>query len=248
MPKNLPVLSPEHYLNRELSWLEFNSRVLEEASDPSNPTLERIKFLSIVSSNLDEFFEIRVAGLQEQLYAGLEPQDFPADGLAPTEQLTRIDQRVHQLVGDQYRLLHSELIGDLQKSGIEWVQLGDLSRSERAYVDALFANSVYPVLTPLAIDPGHPFPHVHNKSLNIALLVERKHANQLQELFAVVQVPAVLDRVVMLPGGPDRVRFLLLEDVIAAHLGTLFGGFRVLGHTVFRVTRNTDLTIDEDDA
>jgi polyphosphate kinase len=248
MPKNLSEFSQEHYLNRELSWLEFNARVLEEAADPNNPSLERIKFLSIVSSNLDEFFEIRVAGLQEQLYAGLEPQDFPADGLAPAEQLTRIDQRVHQLVADQYRLLHTELIGDLQRSGIEWVRLEDLSSPERAFVDALFADSIYPVLTPLAIDPGHPFPHVHNKSLNIALLVERQHANQLQELFAVVQVPAVLDRVVVLPGTPDRVRFVLLEDVIAAHLETLFGGFRVLGHTVFRVTRNTDLTIDEDDA
>ena len=248
MPKNLPVFSPEHYLNRELSWLEFNSRVLEEAADPTNPGLERIKFLSIVSSNLDEFFEIRVAGLQEQLYAGLEPQDFPADGLAPTEQLARIAQRVHHLVAEQYRLLHQGLISELQQSGIEWVRLPDLSPAELAYVDTLFASSIYPVLTPLAIDPGHPFPHVHNKSLNIALLVERKHANQLQELFAVVQVPAVLDRVVLLPGAPDKVRFVLLEDVIAAHLGTLFGGFRVLGHTVFRVTRNTDLTIDEDEA
>jgi len=248
MPKNLPVLSPEHYLNRELSWLEFNSRVLEEAADPTNPALERIKFLSIVSSNLDEFFEIRVAGLQEQLYAGLEPQDFPADGLAPAEQLTRIAQRVHGLVGEQYRLLHQELVGELQQSGIEWVGLADLSPAERTYVDTLFVASIYPVLTPLAIDPGHPFPHVHNKSLNIALLVERKHTNQLQELFAVVQVPAVLDRVVLLPGSPERARFVLLEDVIAAHLDMLFGGFRVLGHTVFRVTRNTDLTIDEDAA
>ena len=248
MPKNSPEFSQEHYLNRELSWLEFNARVLEEAADRSNPTLERIKFLSIVSSNLDEFFEIRVAGLQEQLYAGLEPQDFPADGLAPAEQLTRIDQRVHRLVGEQYRLLHEELIGELKQSGIQWMTLAELSTSERAYVDDLFASSIYPVLTPLAIDPGHPFPHVHNKSLNIALLVERKHVNQMQELFAVVQVPAVLDRVVLLPGSPDRFRFVLLEDVIAAHLGTLFGGFRVLGHTVFRVTRNTDLTIDEDEA
>ena len=189
-----------------------------------------------------------MAGLQEQLYAGLEPQDFPADGLAPAEQLTRIAQRVHGLVGEQYRLLHQELIGELQQSGIEWVGLADLSPAERSYVDALFVTSIYPVLTPLAIDPGHPFPHVHNKSLNIALLVERTHTNQLQELFAVVQVPAVLDRVVLLPGSPDRARFVLLEDVIAAHLGMLFGGFRVLGHTVFRVTRNTDLTIDEDDA
>ena len=248
MPKNLPEFSQEHYLNRELSWLEFNARVLEEAADPANPPLERIKFLSIVSSNLDEFFEVRVAGLQEQLYAGLEPQDFPADGLAPAEQLARIGQRTHQLVGDQYRLLHDELIGQLEQSGIQWVRLADLLPAERRYVDSLFSSSIYPVLTPLAIDPGHPFPHVHNKSLNIALLVERKHANQPQELFAVVQVPAVLDRVVVLPGDPDRVRFVLLEDIIAAHLETLFGGFSVVGHTVFRVTRNTDLTIAEDDA
>jgi polyphosphate kinase len=248
MPKNLPEFPQEHYLNRELSWLEFNARVLEEAADPTNPTLERIKFLSIVSSNLDEFFEVRVAGLQEQLYAGLEPQDFPADGLAPTEQLRLIDHRVHRLVGDQYRLLHEELIGELQRSGIEWLRLEQLTPSERRYVDSLFDTSVYPVLTPLAIDPGHPFPHVHNKSLNIALLVERQHANQLQELFAVVQVPSVLDRVVILPSDADGLRFVLLEDVIAAHLEALYGGFRVLGHTVFRVTRNTDLTIDEDDA
>src|SRR5918996_5294515 len=127
MPKNTSQFPQENYLNRELSWLEFNTRVLEEAADATNPCLERIKFLSIVSSNLDEFFEVRVAGLQEQLYAGLEPQDFPADGLAPAEQLRRIDQRVHRLVADQYRLLHEELIGQLQQSGIEWVRLGDLS-------------------------------------------------------------------------------------------------------------------------
>jgi polyphosphate kinase len=247
-PKNLAQFSPEHYLNRELSWLEFNARVLEEAADPTNPWLERVKFLSIVSSNLDEFFEVRVAGLQQQLYAGLEPQDFAVDGLAPAAQLTRIAERAHRLVGEQYRLLHEELIGGLKENGIEWVRLAELTQAERAYVDALFADNIYPVLTPLAIDPGHPFPHVHNKSLNIALLIEGEHANQLQELFAVVQVPAVLDRVVLLPGPSDHARFVLLEDVIAAHLDRLFGGFRVLRHTVFRVTRNTDLAIDEDDA
>jgi polyphosphate kinase len=247
-PKNLTQFSAEHYLNRELSWLEFNARVLEEAADPTNPWLERVKFLSIVSSNLDEFFEVRVAGLQQQLYAGLEPQDFSPDGLAPAVQLAKISERTHQLVGEQYRLLHEELIGGLKENGIEWVRLEELTRAERAYVDALFAHNIYPVLTPLAIDPGHPFPHVHNKSLNIALLIEGEHSNQLQELFGVVQVPAVLDRVVLLPGPAKPARFVLLEDVIAAHLGTLFGGFRVLRHTVFRVTRNTDLTIDEDDA
>ncbi len=248
MTKNVAQFSPEHYLNRELSWLEFNGRVLEEAADPTNPWLERLKFLSIVSSNLDEFFEIRVAGLQQQLYAGLEPQDFAPDGLSPADQLRRIALRVHELVSEQYRLLHQELIGGLKENGVEWVRLAELSADERAYVDDLFVGSIYPVLTPLAIDPGHPFPHVHGKSLNIALLVEGKHANQLQELFAVVQVPAVIDRVVLLPGSAERIRFVLLEDVIAAHLATLFGGFRVIGHTVFRVTRNTDLTIDEDDA
>src|SRR4051795_5539934 len=221
MLKTITEFPQENYLNRELSWLEFNARVLEEAADPGNPVLERLKFLAIVSSNLDEFFEVRVAGLQEQLYAGLEPQDFPADGLAPAEQLDRIDVRAHRLVTDQYRLLHRELIPQLRQSGIEWLRLEELTPAERAYVDNLFSSSVYPVLTPLAIDPGHPFPHVHNKSLNVALLVERKHANQLQELFAVVQVPAVLDRVVLLPGSPDRVRFVLLEDIIAAHLSRM---------------------------
>ena len=248
MPKNLAQFPPDHYLNRELSWLEFNSRVLEEAADAANPWLERMKFLSIVSSNLDEFFEIRVAGLQQQLHAGLEPQDFAADGLDPANLLTRIANRAHGLVDEQYRLLHQELIGGLKENGIEWVRLADLTKPEREYVDTLFATSIYPVLTPLAIDPGHPFPHVHNKSLNIALLVEGGTPNQLQELFAVVQVPAVLDRVVILPGSTEPIRFVLLEDVIAAHLGTLFGGVRVVGHTVFRVTRNTDLEIDKDDA
>jgi polyphosphate kinase len=247
-PKNLTQFSAENYLNRELSWLEFNARVLEEAADPTNPWLERVKFLSIVSSNLDEFFEVRVAGLQQQLYAGLEPQDFTPDGLAPAVQLAKISERVHEIVGEQYRLLHQELIGGLKENGIEWVRLEELSRAERTYVDSLFAHNIYPVLTPLAIDPGHPFPHVHNKSLNIALLIEGEHSSQVQELFAVVQVPAVLDRVVLLPGPAKPARFVLLEDIIAAHLGTLFGGFRVLRHTVFRVTRNTDLTIDEDDA
>jgi polyphosphate kinase len=248
MPKNLPQFPTEHYLNRELSWLEFNFRVLEEAADPTNPLLERVKFLAIVSSNLDEFFEVRVAGLQQQLYAGLEPQDFAPDGLSPLTQLNMISERAHLLVAEQYRLLQDELIAGLKENGIEWVQFAGLSKTERAFVDGLFANNIYPVLTPLAIDPGHPFPHVHNKSLNIALLIEGEHSNQLQELFAVVQVPAVLDRVVLLPGEGNGIRFVLLEDVIAANLGTLFGGFRVVGHTVFRVTRNTDLTIDEDDA
>jgi len=247
-----PAFPPDHYLNRELSWLEFNARVLEEAADPSNPLLERLKFTSIFSSNLDEFFEVRVAGLLQQLYAGIEPQDYGADGLDPVEQLSRIEARVHALVAEQHRLLDSEIMPGLAAAGIQRVSLDSLEPAERDYVDKLFAHEIYPILTPLAIDPGHPFPHVHNKSLNIVLLVENAETGQ--QLYGVVQVPALLDRVVALPagegsgGGPERLRFVLLEEIIASHLGDLFGGFRVLAHTVFRVTRNTDLAINEDEA
>jgi len=247
MPSNYqPAFPPDHYLNRELSWLEFNARVLEEAADPTNPLLERLKFAAIFSANADEFFEVRVAGLQQQLYAGIEPQDYGADGLDPAQQLGEIATRVHALVAEQHRLLDSEILPGLAAAGIARVGYDQLDSAEREYLDKLFAREIYPVLTPLAIDPGHPFPHVHNKSLNIVLLVENEQSGQ--QLFAVVQVPALLDRVVALPGPADRVRFVLLEEIIAAHLGDLFGGFRVLAHTVFRVTRNTDLAINEDEA
>ena len=244
-----PAFPPDHYLNRELSWLEFNARVLEEAADPSNPWLERLKFLAIFSSNLDEFFEIRVAGLQQQVYAGVEPQDYGADGMAPAEQLAAIDRRTHELVAEQYRILNDEVLPGLATGGVQRVRLEDLTDAERRHVDTLFRASIAPVLTPLAIDPGHPFPHVHNKSLNIALVVERKNGGNKRRHFAVVQVPAVLDRVVIVSThGEGRVRFVLLEDIIARHLGELFGGLGVVSHTVFRVTRNTDLTIEEEDA
>ncbi len=239
---------PDHYLNRELSWLEFNARVLEEAHDPATPLLERLKFLAIFSSNLDEFFEIRVAGLQQQLYAGLEPQDYGTDGLDAQAQLARVTERAHQLVTEQYRVLADEVFAGLAAQGIDRVTYDRLAQAERTQVNEVFETSVYPVLTPLAIDPGHPFPHVHNKSLNIALLIEGPHRDRTQRLFAVVQVPSVLPRVMLLPDGGERLRFLLLEDLIAARLSELFGGFQVLGHTVFRVTRNTDLVINEDEA
>ena len=243
-----PRYPADHYLNRELSWLEFNARVLEEAQDAATPLLERLKFLAIFASNLDEFFEVRVAGLQQQAYAGLEPQDYGADGLDAQGQLARINERTHRLVEEQYRVLGEEVLPALAAQGIGRVTVAELDDAERGDVDRLFRTSVYPVLTPLAIDPGHPFPHVHNKSLNIALLIEGASNGDVQRLFAVVQVPAVLSRVMFLRSEPERQRFLLLEDLVAAHLGELFGGFRVLAHTVFRVTRNTDLEINEDEA
>jgi polyphosphate kinase len=250
MPERpLPSYPPEFYLNRELSWLEFNARVLEEAADPSNPLLERAKFLAIFSSNLDEFFEIRVSGLQQQVYAGVAPQDYGADGLAPADQLAAISKRAQALVAAQYRVLREDVFPGLATAGIERVPFHALTGAERQRVETLFRTSIAPVLTPLAIDPGHPFPHVHNKSLNIALVVERKNGGQAKrQHFAVVQVPAVLDRLVVVSWEPGRARFILLEDLITHHLSELFGGLRVLRHTCFRVTRNTDLTIEEEDA
>src|SRR5881275_1742978 len=136
---------PSHYINRELSWLEFDERVLEEARDPSNPLLERLKFLAIFSSNLDEFFEIRVAGLQQQVYAGVEPQDYGADGLAPADQLAAIERRVHELVAEQYRILNDEVLPGLAAGGVERVRFDDLSDAERRHVNALFRASIAPV-------------------------------------------------------------------------------------------------------
>jgi len=242
-----PKLSSEHYLNRELSWLEFNARVLEEARDPGNPLLERLKFLAIFSSNLDEFFEVRVAGLQEQVYAGMAPQDFGADGLGPAEQLAAVDPKVHAMVAEQYRVLGEEVMPGLAEQGIVLVRYHELTDDERAHVDELFGASIYPVLTPLAIDPGHPFPHVHNKSLNLALLI-RPDDEPDETVPAVVQVPALLDRIVPVARGPGKFRFMLLEDLVLRHVQDLFGGFRVVDSTVFRVTRNTDLTLQEEEA
>jgi polyphosphate kinase len=198
----VPAYPPDHYINRELSWLEFNGRVLEEAADMTNPWLERLKFLAI--------FEIRVAGLQQQVFAGVEPQDYGADGVAPAEELSAIDQRAHELVAAQYRILSEHVFPGLAAGGIERVCFEQLDGSERHEVESLFRSSIYPVLTPLAIDPGHPFPHVHNKSLNVALLVERENGGAPRQHFAVVQVPTVLDRVVVVSRGGGHVRYILL--------------------------------------
>ncbi|UCF42060.1 MAG: polyphosphate kinase 1 [Gemmatimonadota bacterium] len=241
-----PQYAPERYINREMSWLEFNHRVLEEAGDRSNPLLERLKFLAIFSSNLDEFFEIRVAGLQQQVDAGVEPQDYGADGLGPGDQLVAAERKVRELVAEQYRLFNEEVGPALADVGMERVGYADLSAAERLAADSLFQGSVYPVLTPLAVDPGHPFPHVHHKSLNIILRVEAERRDQRH--VAVVQVPSVLDRAVIVTRQDGRLRYVLLEDIIVRHLGELFGGFRVLSHAIFRVTRNADLRIQEEQA
>jgi polyphosphate kinase len=237
---------PALYINRELSWLDFNERVLEEARDPSNPLLERLRFLAISASNLDEFFEVRVAGLQAQVYENLEPQDTPPDGMGPLAQLVEIARRTHDFVNRQYEVWRTEIRPELTKYGIIVCDSDSLTESQNAYLDEFFVREVYPVLTPLAIDPAHPFPHLHNKSLNLILRIEPHGQDIPRQPYAVLRVPTVLNRLVSIPSeGDGQHRFVLLEDVIGPRLDALFGGFRVTGRVPFRVTRNSDLTIQE---
>ena len=244
-PSTIPA-DPSLFINRELSWLEFNERVLEESRDASNPLLERLRFLAISGSNLDEFFEVRVAGLQAQLYDDLEPQDTPPDGMGPLTQLVEISRRAHDFVDRQYQTWLEVLRPVLADHGILVCEDDDLSPDQRAYLDNYFDGQVYPVLTPLAIDPAHPFPHLHNKSLNLILRVEALNEDPPRQLYAVLQVPGVLSRLVPLPSLPDgKHRFIPLEEVIGPRLDSLFGGFRVAARVAFRVTRNSDLTIQE---
>jgi polyphosphate kinase len=239
-------LDPSLFINRELSWLDFNERVLEEARDPSNPLLERLRFLAISTSNLDEFFEVRVAGLQAQLYENLEPQDAPPDGMGPLAQLTEIARRAHDFVARQYETWWKEIRPELTKHGIRVCGPDELTPAHNAFLDKYFDSQVYPVLTPLAIDPAHPFPHLHNKSLNLILRIETIGQDPPRQLYAVLQVPSVLSRLVPLPEeGDGQKRFVLLEDVIGPRLDALFGGFKVAAWAAFRVTRNSDLTIQE---
>ncbi|HEX8202535.1 MAG TPA: polyphosphate kinase 1 [Isosphaeraceae bacterium] len=239
-------LDPSLYINRELSWLAFDERVLEEAREPSNPLLERLRFLAISASNLDEFFEVRVAGLQAQLYDNLEAQDPPPDGLGPLAQLVEIARRTRDFVARQYEVWRAEIRPQLADCGIVVCRPEELTETQDTFLNHYFEAEVYPVLTPLAIDPAHPFPHLHNKSLNLILRLESQGQTPVRQLYAVLQVPSVLNRLVRLPDEDDgRRRFVLLEDVIGPRLDSLFGGFKVAARVSFRVTRNSDLTIQE---
>jgi polyphosphate kinase len=237
------------YLNRELSWLEFNARVLAEAENEAVPLLERLKFHAIVASNLDEFFMVRVAGLKQQLTG--EVEEMRPDRMTVTEQLTAISQRVHELVDRQSADLMNNLLPKLLEQGIRLVKPESLSPDAQAGLDQRFKNEIFPILTPIAIDPGHPFPHLRNKSLNLGVMFQRDGA--LEVGFGVVQVPMMLPRLFEVlgvkgaDGSPARHTFVLLEDLIARNVATIFPAVRLKGVYVFRVTRNFDLEIDEEE-
>jgi polyphosphate kinase len=238
------------FFNRELSWLEFNARVLEEACDTTVPLAERLKFQGIVANNLDEFYMVRVAGLKQ--LAANNVNDVNADGMLPPEQLARVSTRVHDMVRTLYQNWRGEIATKLaNKVGIALVRPSDLSKEQRSALELRFARDIWPVLTPLAVDQGHPFPALRNRSLNLAILLhkERQRVARRHTIVAVVQVPSVLARLVEIQSAPDgKALFILLEDLIAMHVGGLFPGFRVVGCSPFRVTRNFDLSIDEDEA
>ena len=237
------ISNPALYVNRELSWLEFNQRVLEEAQDPSNPLLERVKFLCIVSSNLDEFFEVRVAGVKQQSQSNLSAAG--PDGLSPNEQLAAISGRARQLFEDQYRLWNEELVPALEAQNIFFLKYDELTKEEKQYYSKYFERSVYPVLTPLAVDPVHPFPQLLNKSLNVAVGLEGK---ELSTQLAVVQVPRILPRLLPYKAGENGMyRYIFIGNLIQAHVSALFHGVKVTGAYQIRVTRNSDLYLDEEE-
>jgi polyphosphate kinase len=238
---------PEHFINRELSWLEFNARVLEEAEDANNPLLERVKFLAIFASNLDEFFMVRVAGLREQAFDEMLPQDPPADGLAPLAQLQRIAQRTKQLVAQQYKCWNESIVPALATAGIRIHAVTDLDAKLGKSLDKYFRQAVFPVLTPMAIDPAHPSPRFHNRGIYLAAMLERISGIGPQRLFAVVQVPQVLPRFVAVEPN-DKQNFVLLDDLIASRLPDLFGGYRIVDHATFRLTRDMDVNLLEQEA
>lgn len=238
--------SREYYTNRELSWILFNNRVLGEARDKQIPLFERLKFLSITASNLDEFFMIRVASLKDMVNAGYKKTDIA--GMTPAEQLAALDTATHDLVSLQYSTYNRSLLPQLKLNGIEVIgRHEELSKEEGEYLDKYFSENIYPVLTPMAVDSSRPFPLIRNKSLNIGALVHKKGDTSELE-FATVQVPSVLNRIVLLPKKNDMQKIILLEEVIERNMEKLFLNYDIVCAHPFRIMRNADLTIEEDEA
>jgi len=246
-PKRVQRHSPEHFLNRELQALEFNRRVLAQAEDKGVPLLERLRFLCIVSSNLDEFFEIRVSSVKEQIKLGAAAAG--ADGLTPLEVFRQVAARAQGIVERQYRLLNEEILPGLAAEGIRFLRRAEWTPGQQEWIRDYFFREMMPVLTPIGLDPAHPFPRVFNKSLNFAVELEGRDAFGRDSRAAIVQAPRVLPRVIRLPKnvaqGPND--FIFLTSILHAHVGELFAGMNVLGCYQFRVTRNSDLFVEEEE-
>ena len=241
LPESQPDLPADRFLDRELSWLDFNRRVLELAEDESIPLLERVNFLSIFASNLDEFFMVRVASLKRRIATGIAVNS--ASGLAPRDVLAQISAKTKDLQSRHAALFRDKIGPELALNGFQIEHWSALNQEERAGLEQYFQDQVFPVLTPLAVDPAHPFPYISGLSLNLAVVL-RNPSNHMEH-FARVKVPPLLPRFVPVPGSTSR--FVPLEDVMGAFLSELFPGMEVLQHHTFRVTRNEDLEVDEDE-
>ncbi|HKS16504.1 MAG TPA: polyphosphate kinase 1, partial [Planctomycetota bacterium] len=238
------------FINRELSWLEFNARVLEEAQDATVPLLERLKFLAIFSGNLDEFYMVRVAGLNNR-----EPGEISSpeanDGQSTREVLASISRRVHDLVKEQYRILNEEVLPGIAKAGLKLVTVAELPASQGSELETYFQQKIMPVLTPMAIDPAHPFPHIQNRFLYLGVFLKTKARGKVrapETFLAIIPVPPILPRFVPVTSGEGNDRFVLLEELIGSHLGQIFQGFAVQEYTIFRLTRDQDFELTNQDS
>ena len=237
---------PKLFNGRDYSWMQFNRRVLEEAEDSSNPLLERVKFLAITGSNLDEYVEIRQAGLLQRMEDGYREPGY--DGLRPDESLATLTADIHDFVAAQYSCWNHQLMPELRKHGIRLLEWDELSDDARAYARDYFQREVDPLLTPISIDPAHPFPRVLNKALCLAILLRAKRRSSGPQVLGVVTVPRALPRFVRLPASEGVYDYVLLQDLIAQHLGGMYRGYEVLAHASFRVTRNSNLYFEEEEA
>jgi polyphosphate kinase len=243
------TFGPECFINRELGWLDFNQRVLEEAENPDNPLMERLKFLAIFSSNLDEFFMIRVSGLREQAFGESAPQDYSPDGMSALVQLKALACRTQELVARQYACVRESIGPAMAAEGFRLLRYESLEGDQREQVDRFFRERALPILTPMAVDPAHPSPRYHNRGLYLGVMLHRGEGLGPKRMFAVVQVPQVLPRIVALSGGePGTFPFVLLEDIVSARLPELFGGFAVESWTAFRITRDSDVDLLEQES
>jgi polyphosphate kinase len=233
------------FINRHFSWMQFNQRVLEEARDQNNPLLERVKFLAITASNLDEFVEVRVAGLMQQAEHG--NRDLGPDGRTPQDVLAELTARIHAFVDEQYECWNDELVPALEKESIRVLGLKELSAEAREHIENFYAKAIEPLLTPVTVDPAHPFPHVVNKALCLAFLIKRKRRGS-QTYLGVVTVPRALPRLVRLPSPEGTVEYIFLHDVVHAFAERLYHGYEILSAAAFRVTRNSNLYLEEEES
>jgi polyphosphate kinase len=234
------------YLNRHVQWLAFNQRVLEEARDTSNPLLERVKFLAITANNLDEFVEIRVSGFLQKIEHGA--QSISPDGRTPAEELKCVSEAMHKFVQEQYECWNDELLPALAKHQIRMLAVEQLESKSAKIAKTFYDRRVYPMLTPVTVDPSHPFPHVVNKALCVAFLLRKRKRSEEKPLFGVVTVPRALPRILRVPNGNNSIHFVFLQDIISTNAHKLYGGYEFLASAAFRITRNSNLYLEEEEA